>query len=185
MSGGPPRNQNQPARRGASANSGVSRGGRGGGRPAGGRTQHDDAKAANAAKGLRARRDPALDLATMLGKKIRVSFVGGREVVGVLRSYDPLMNLVLDETVEYLRNPSDSTQLLVDILDPESMATIATTRPLGLVVVRTSAIVSVSPDMLEAIDNPFESYEEIDEETAMAAIGAASGSPSADAMVDE
>ena len=35
--------------------------------------------------------------------KIRVKFVGGREVVGILRGADPICNMVLDETIEYIR----------------------------------------------------------------------------------
>jgi U6 snRNA-associated Sm-like protein LSm7 len=34
---------------------------------------------------------------------IRVKFSGGREAAGVLKGYDPLLNLVLDDTTEYLR----------------------------------------------------------------------------------
>lgn len=35
--------------------------------------------------------------------KIRVKFVGGREVVGILRGADPICNMVLDEAIEYIR----------------------------------------------------------------------------------
>ena len=41
--------------------------------------------------------------ADKLNKRVRVKFHGGREVVGVLKGFDPLVNLVLDETVEFLR----------------------------------------------------------------------------------
>ena len=34
-------------------------------------------------------------------KELRVKFMGGREVVGILKGYDALLNLVLDETREY------------------------------------------------------------------------------------
>lgn len=35
-----------------------------------------------------------------MDKEIRVKFQGGREVVGVLKGYDQLQNLVLDEVRE-------------------------------------------------------------------------------------
>lgn len=38
-----------------------------------------------------------------MDKLIRVKFTGGREAAGVLKGYDPLLNIVLDNTVEYLR----------------------------------------------------------------------------------
>lgn len=47
-----------------------------------------------------------IDLAPFVDKKLRVKFVGGREVVGVLRGADPICNMVLDDTVEYLRGKS-------------------------------------------------------------------------------
>ena len=48
-------------------------------------------------------RESIIDLAPYIDHKVRVKFVGGREVVGVLKGADPICNLVLDETVEYLR----------------------------------------------------------------------------------
>jgi len=44
-----------------------------------------------------------IDLAPYLDKKIRVKFVGGREIVGVLKGADPICNLVLTDAVEFLR----------------------------------------------------------------------------------
>ena len=40
--------------------------------------------------------------------------MGGREVVGVLKGADPICNLVLDDTVEYLRKADDASQLAED-----------------------------------------------------------------------
>jgi len=45
-----------------------------------------------------------IDLAPHIDKKIRVKFVGGREVVGILKGADPICNLVLDDAVEFLRD---------------------------------------------------------------------------------
>jgi U6 snRNA-associated Sm-like protein LSm7 len=41
-----------------------------------------------------------LDLGRFVDKEIRVKFQGGREVIGVLKGYDQLQNLVLDEVRE-------------------------------------------------------------------------------------
>jgi small nuclear ribonucleoprotein (snRNP)-like protein len=38
-----------------------------------------------------------------MDKMIRVKFSGGREASGFLKGYDPLLNIVLDNTVEFLR----------------------------------------------------------------------------------
>ncbi|XP_078328520.1 U6 snRNA-associated Sm-like protein LSm7 isoform X2 [Crassostrea virginica] len=53
------------------------------------------------------KKETILDLAKYLDKTIRVKFSGGREAAGVLKGYDPLLNLVLDDTTEYLRDPDD------------------------------------------------------------------------------
>lgn len=70
------------------------------------------------------RKESILDLSKYLEKNIRVKFAGGREVsgkldaeniywqtklnstvlLGVLKGFDPLLNLVLDSTTEYLRD---------------------------------------------------------------------------------
>ncbi|GBP98303.1 Cytochrome b5-related protein [Eumeta japonica] len=42
-----------------------------------------------------------------LKKQIRVKFAGGREASGILKGYDALLNLVLDNTTEYLRDPDE------------------------------------------------------------------------------
>lgn len=85
-----------------------------------------------------------LDLAKYLDKTIRVKFSGGREAAGVLKGYDPLLNLVLDDTTEYLRDPDDPYKLTED------------TRTLGLVVCRGTSVVLICPaDGMEAIANPF------------------------------
>lgn len=67
-------------------------GGGGGGAGAGAGDQKD-----------RKRKESILDLSKYLDKPIRVKFSGGREAAGVLKGYDPLLNLVLDDTTEYMR----------------------------------------------------------------------------------
>lgn len=90
------------------------------------------------------RKESILDLSKYLEKSIRVKFAGGREAAGVLKGYDPLLNLVLDNTTEFLRDPDDPYKLLED------------TRPLGLVVCRGTSVVLICPvDGMESIPNPF------------------------------
>ncbi|EIW56631.1 U6 snRNA-associated Sm-like protein LSm7 [Trametes versicolor FP-101664 SS1] len=86
------------------------------------------------------KREAILDLAKYVNERIRVKFTGGREVTGILKGYDQLLNLVLDEVQENLQTP-----------DGES-----TTRNLGLVVLRGPTITLLSPvDGFEEIANPF------------------------------
>jgi len=85
-----------------------------------------------------------LDLQKFLDKQIRVKFSGGRECSGVLKGFDPLLNIVLDNCIEYLRDPDDPYKLTED------------TRGLGLVVCRGTSVVLCCPvDGMEAISNPF------------------------------
>lgn len=51
----------------------------------------------------RGEKDAVVDLTKYLDQKVRVRLQGGREVEGILRGFDKLDNLVLDETIEYLR----------------------------------------------------------------------------------
>lgn len=44
-----------------------------------------------------------LELGKMMDQVVRVKCIGGRELEGVLKGYDDLVNLVLDDTDEYLR----------------------------------------------------------------------------------
>ena len=49
------------------------------------------------------KKESILDLAPYLEKKMRVKFNGGREASGILKGYDALLNLVLDNATEYIR----------------------------------------------------------------------------------
>ncbi|PFH47542.1 hypothetical protein AMATHDRAFT_67557 [Amanita thiersii Skay4041] len=92
--------------------------------------------------GDKPRREAILDLTKYVNEKIRVKFTGGREVTGILKGYDQLLNLVLDEVEEL-------------ILEPEPH-----TRNLGLVVLRGPTITILSPlDGFEEIANPFQAQE--------------------------
>lgn len=90
------------------------------------------------------KKESIVDLSKYLDKSIRVKFSGGREASGILKGYDALLNLVLDNTVEYLRDADDPMKVTEE------------TRPLGLVVCRGTGVVVISPvDGLESIPNPF------------------------------
>ncbi|XP_011497192.1 PREDICTED: U6 snRNA-associated Sm-like protein LSm7 [Ceratosolen solmsi marchali] len=90
------------------------------------------------------RKASILDLSKYLEKSIRVKFAGGREAIGILKGYDPLLNLVLDDTIENIQDSNDPYKFVED------------TRMLGLVVCRGTSIILISPtDGLESISNPF------------------------------
>ncbi|PAV60171.1 hypothetical protein WR25_18514 [Diploscapter pachys] len=92
----------------------------------------------------RKKKESIVDLSRFVDKKIRVKFQGGREACGVLKGYDALLNLVLDNCVEYLKDPENPS-----VVSEE-------TRPLGLIVARGTAITVVAPsDGMEQIENPF------------------------------
>jgi len=89
------------------------------------------------------KREAILDLTKYVNERIRVKFTGGREVTGVLKGFDQLLNLVLDEVEEALQEPEPQT------------------RQLGLVVLRGPTITLLSPvDGSEEIANPFLNQEE-------------------------
>ncbi|KAL2161142.1 hypothetical protein VTH06DRAFT_8361 [Thermothelomyces fergusii] len=123
------------ARGGGARGGGGGGGGRGGGAAAQGQGQQ-----AQGQDRERPKKENILDLKKYMDKRITVKFNGGREATGVLKGYDALMNLVLDEVEELLRDDEGNE----------------VTRPLGLVVVRGTLLVVISPvDGSEAIANPF------------------------------
>eukprot|EP00803_Ostreobium_quekettii_P006852 evm.model.scf_1442.4 EVM.evm.TU.scf_1442.4 scf_1442:20301-21858(+) len=96
------------------------------------------------------KKENAVDLAKFVDKGFRVKLMGGREVTGVLKGYDQLMNLVLDETNEFVRDPDDNYRITDE------------TRTLGLVVCRGPAVMLVAPTTGtdEIVGNPFLQQEE-------------------------
>ncbi|KAJ7585025.1 U6 snRNA-associated Sm-like protein LSm7 [Mycena floridula] len=88
------------------------------------------------------RREAILDLSKYVNERIRVKFTGGREVTGILKGYDQLLNLVLDEVEEERTEPHLHK------------------RSLGLSVLRGPTITLLSPvDGSEEISNPFQAQE--------------------------
>ncbi|KAF8154115.1 hypothetical protein B0H34DRAFT_661603 [Crassisporium funariophilum] len=89
------------------------------------------------------RREAILDLSKYVDERIRVKFTGGREVTGILKGYDQLLNLVLDDVTEELQLPEPHT------------------RSLGLTVLRGPTITVLNPvDGSEEIANPFLAQEQ-------------------------
>ncbi|KAK6506100.1 Sm-like protein lsm7 [Arthrobotrys conoides] len=124
--------QNSRDGEGNSSGGGGHRGGREGG--SGGGQSHE-----------RPKKEAILDLAKYMDKRIIVKFSGGREVTGALKGYDQLMNLVLDDVKEVMRDDEGNEQ----------------TRELGLVVARGPLLVLISPvDGTEQIENPFAAAEQ-------------------------
>ncbi|RPA79338.1 U6 snRNA-associated Sm-like protein LSm7 [Ascobolus immersus RN42] len=116
------------------------RGGRGGGGGGGHNKGGNDSRGGQQQGGQAERKPPILDLAQYMDKGVNVKLMGGREVTGTLKGYDPLLNLVLDNVKEIIRDEENNTQ----------------TRDLGLVVVRGPLLTLISPmDGAEEIPNPF------------------------------
>ncbi|CBX99649.1 hypothetical protein LEMA_P088880.1 [Plenodomus lingam JN3] len=121
--------------RGGGARGGAQAGGGGGGGGGGGAGGQTD----------RPKKENILDLNKYMDKQITVKFSGGREVIGTLKGYDQLMNLVLDEVKEALTDDEGNIRY----------------RKLGLIVARGTLLVVISPvDGSEEIANPFIQQEE-------------------------
>ncbi|KAI0395199.1 like-Sm domain-containing protein [Xylariaceae sp. FL0594] len=126
--------------RGGRGGGGRGRGGGGGGAGHGSHHHGDHGSSAPTQERERPKKENILDLSKYMDKKINVKFNGGREVTGTLKGFDALMNLVLDDVEELMRD------------DEGRIAT----RPLGLVVARGTLLVLISPvDGSEEIENPF------------------------------
>ncbi|KNE71998.1 hypothetical protein AMAG_15941 [Allomyces macrogynus ATCC 38327] len=129
--------------RGGRGGGGGYRGGRGGGGHHSDRHHGGSGGDRDRDGGERKQRANILDLAKYMDKSLHVQFMGGREVTGVLKGYDQLTNIVLDDTVETIREITDD-------------AIIEKTRQLGLVLARGTTIVLIAPtDGFEEIENPF------------------------------
>mmetsp|Transcript_9806 Transcript_9806/g.13815 ORF Transcript_9806/g.13815 Transcript_9806/m.13815 type:complete len:126 (+) Transcript_9806:258-635(+) len=90
------------------------------------------------------KKESILELAKLMDATVRVKCLGGRELQGTLRGYDDLVNLVLDDCDEFIRDPEDMQRVTDE------------TRKLGLVVIRGTQVSLVSPqEGMEEIANPF------------------------------
>ncbi|KAK3168243.1 Sm-like protein lsm7 [Lepraria neglecta] len=125
--------------------------GRGGGGGGGGRGGSNrgggGGRGGTSQGGEKPKKENILDLTMYMDKEITVKFNGGREVTGTLKGYDQLMNLVLDDVKELLRDDEGNES----------------TRSLGLIVARGTLLVLISPlDGSEQIANPFNNQQEED-----------------------
>ena len=67
-----------------------------------------------------------------------MKFVGGREVVGILKGADPISNLVLDEAVEYLRGNILIHKKYIDANDPYKLTDVK--REIGVMICRGTTV---------------------------------------------
>ena len=91
---------------------------------------------------------------------IPIIMLNSSTATGILKGYDQLLNLVLDNTVEHLRGECSNCRgdvLIGPATDPDDQFKILDeTRKLGLTVCRGTAVVLLCPaDTMEAIANPF------------------------------
>ena len=82
------------------------------------------------------KRENIYDFGNYLNKEVNIFLNGGREIKGILKSYDNIANLVLDNVTEKLSNGKY--------------------RELGLVFVRGSNFLSLIPGNIQKINNPFD-----------------------------
>jgi U6 snRNA-associated Sm-like protein LSm7 len=62
------------------------------------------------------KKESILELAKLMDATVKVKCIGGRELQGVLRGYDDLVNLVLDDCEEFLRGKSDLCRLYLKLI---------------------------------------------------------------------
>ena len=86
-------------------------------------------------KNIKVKKTNIYDLAPFLNKKISVIFAGGRKIKGILKSYDTLENMILDDVEEIF--PNDNI------------------RELGLAFIKGSSLESVIPGEYEEIPELF------------------------------
>ncbi|KAL5165327.1 Sm-like protein LSM7 [Glycine soja] len=86
---------------------------------------------------MSARKEIVLDLAKFGDKSVQVKLTGGRQLTRTLKGYDQLLNLVLDEAVEFFKSLFSEFWILFVpcAADPDDpLKTTDQTRNLGLIV---------------------------------------------------
>ena len=87
-------------------------------------------------KNIKVKKTNIYDLAPYINKKVSIIFAGGRKIKGILKSYDTLENMILDDVEEIFPNdifPNDKT------------------RELGLAFIKGSSLESFIPGEYEEI----------------------------------
>jgi len=93
---------------------------------------------------MTAHKPSVIDLEKLMDQRIRIKCNGGRELIGILKSYDQIPNLILDDCIEHIRS-QDDPYIITD-----------KSREIGVFMVRGTSIVSVAPaDAIKQIANPF------------------------------
>ena len=81
------------------------------------------------------KRESIFQFGKYLNNEVSISLFGTREITGVIKSYDQFSNLILDDVIETFKD--------------------GTSRELGLVFIKGTAISSLVPGKLQPIENPF------------------------------
>ena len=121
------------------------------------------------------KKETVLDLGKFIDKGVRVKLSGGREVTGTLKGFDQLLNLVLDDTKEFLKDPDDPYRLLDETrtlgltvkcshLTLARLAAQLTHRSCPQVSRGTSVMLVCPTEGFEEIANPFEQEGEEEED---------------------
>ena len=97
--------------------------------------EKDKEKPKQKTKNTKVKKSNIYDLAPFLNKKVSIIFAGGRKIKGILKSYDTLENMILDNVEETF--PNDKT------------------RELGLAFIKGGSLESVIPGEYEEIPDLF------------------------------
>ena len=97
--------------------------------------KEDKEKSKHNSKNIKVKKSNIYDLAFYINKKVSIIFAGGRKIKGILKSYDTLENMILDNVEEAL--PNDKT------------------RELGLAFIKGSSLESFIPGEYEEISDSF------------------------------
>ncbi|KXN72303.1 putative membrane-associated protein [Conidiobolus coronatus NRRL 28638] len=72
---------------------------------------------------------PTPELKRYMDKRIQLLINGNRKIRGILRGFDPFMNLVIDESVQFGENMSDKDVGMI-VIRGNSIVTIEALEPL-------------------------------------------------------
>ena len=107
----------------------------------------------------RPKKEAILDLSRFKDQRIRIKYMGGREVEGTLQGWDALMNLVLVDAVEHVRGlfSLGEGEYLCERVDTEKPGRYTgEVKQWGTIVSRGPSLSLLSPvDGSEVIENPF------------------------------
>ena len=77
-----------------------------------------------------------------MDQEVRIKFTGGRQVSGILKGYDTVNNLILDDTIEELRGFYHCVSYQKYFLDSNDSYTLTgKTRKLGLIFIRGTMVI--------------------------------------------